>query len=107
MALPVMTPEQRAAGLLKAKAANAERAKVKADLKNKTITLADVIAAADGSDVIGRMKVSAVLQALPGVGKVRAAKFMQDNGIDGKRRLRGLGSSQRAALEALFTPADA
>jgi hypothetical protein len=104
MALPPMTPEQRAAGLEKAKAANAERARVKDDLKNRVITIADVIAAADGSDVIGRMKVSAVLQALPGIGKARAAAAMSTLGIDPARRLRGLGDRQRAGLGELFAP---
>lgn len=107
MAPPVMTPEQRAEGLRKAALANAERRKVKDDLKAGAITLPDVIAAIDGNDVIGKMKVSALLQALPGVGKVTAEKFMASHGIDGKRRLRGLGERQRAALEAQFTPVSA
>jgi len=107
MPLPPMTPEQRAAGLEKAKAANAERAKVKSDLKSGAVTLAGVIAAAEGSDAIGKMKVSAVLRALPGVGDAKASKVMAELGIDGKRRLRGLGDRQRAALEEKFAAADA
>jgi hypothetical protein len=107
MPLPPMTPEQRAAGLEKAKAANAERAQVKADLKSGDATLAEVIAAAQASDAVGKMKVSAVLRALPGVGDAKAAKLMAELGIDGKRRLRGLGDRQRAALEEKFAAAGA
>ena len=105
MVLPIMTPEQRADALAKAKLANAERAQVKADLKRGALTLADVLGQAETSDVIGRMKVSALLQALPGVGKVRAAKVMQGNGIADNRRLRGLGAGHRAALEEEFASA--
>jgi hypothetical protein len=93
-----MTPEQRAEALAKAKSANAERARVKADLKSGAAALADVLGEAAESDVIGRMRVLALLQSLPGVGKARAEKAMERIGIDEKRRLRGLGANQQAAL---------
>jgi ribosomal protein S13 len=58
----------------------------------------------DGStdDVIGKMKVSALLESLPGVGKVRAKQIMERLGIAESRRVRGLGANQRAALEQEF-----
>ena len=103
MALPVMTPEQRADALLKAREARAVRAALKAGLKQGDLSLADVLG--DDRDVVGKMRVSAVLTSLPGVGKVRAQQVMQQVGIDEKRRVRGLGANQRAALLEKFTAA--
>jgi ribosomal protein S13 len=48
------------------------------------------------------MKVSALLESLPGVGKVRAKQIMERLGIAESRRVRGLGANQRAALEQEF-----
>ena len=45
------------------------------------------------------MRVSAVLESLPGVGKARAAKIMERLEISPTRRVRGLGANQRKALE--------
>lgn len=104
MALPVMTPEQRVNALAKAKQANADRAAVKDALKHGRMTLAEVIGQAETSDVIGRMRVSALLQALPGMGKVKTAHLMGRFGIAENRRVRGLSVKQRAALETAFAP---
>jgi ribosomal protein S13 len=49
-------------------------------------------------EAMARMKVSELLEALPGVGKVRAAAIMKQLGIAASRRLRGLGVHQRRAL---------
>ena len=99
MALPPLTPEQRAAALEKAAAARRERAAVKHRLKHSGGSLVDVLKEGQSNDVIGKMKVSAVLESLPGVGKVRAKKLMTDLGISESRRVRGLGAKQLAALE--------
>src|SRR5256714_9040616 len=48
------------------------------------------------------MKVSALLEAMPGVGKVRAQQIMERLEIAPSRRLRGLGDRQRKALLADF-----
>jgi ribosomal protein S13 len=53
-------------------------------------------------DTVGKMKVSAVLEALPGVGKVRARKIMERLDISASRRVRGLGAKQRESLLAEF-----
>jgi ribosomal protein S13 len=44
-----------------------------------------------------------VLESLPGVGKVRARKVMQEIGIADTRRVRGLGEQQRKALLETFS----
>jgi len=102
VALPPLTPEQRAAALEKAAAARRERATVKDRLKHSGASLVEVLKEGQSNEVIGKMKVSAVLEALPGVGKVRARKIMEQLGISESRRVRGLGSNQLAALEREF-----
>lgn len=102
MPLPILTPEQRALALEKAAIARRERAEVKNRLKHSGASLATVIREGDGNDVIGKMKVSALLESLPGVGKVRAKQIMDRLGIAETRRVRGLGANQSAALEREF-----
>ena len=102
MALPELTPEQRAQALEKAAAARRERAEVKNRLKYAQGSLRDVIASGKQSEVIGKMKVSALLESMPGVGRVRAAQIMQEIGISESRRVRGLGTNQIAALLERF-----
>jgi len=102
VALPPLTPEQRAAALEKAAQARRERAEVKARLKQGGTSLAEVVKEGQKDDVIGKMKVSALLESLPGVGKVRAQQLMERLGISETRRVRGLGSNQIAALEREF-----
>lgn len=102
MPVPTLTPEQRAAALQKAAAARRRRAEVKNRLKHSGASLVAVLADGEKDDVIGKMKVSAVLEAMPGVGKVRAQRIMEKLGISPTRRVRGLGINQRAALTREF-----
>jgi hypothetical protein len=102
VALPPLTPEQRTAALEKAARVRKERAEVKNRLKRGATTMSDVIKEGSTDDVIGKMKVSALLESLPGVGKVRAKQIMDRLGIADSRRVRGLGANQRAALEQEF-----
>ncbi|MCX6464376.1 MAG: integration host factor, actinobacterial type [Pseudonocardiales bacterium] len=102
MALPQLTEEQRAAALQKAAEARRARAEWKARLKGGGTTLEEVLKEADTDEVLGKMKVSALLEALPGVGKVRAAQMMERLEIAPSRRLRGLGDRQRKALLSEF-----
>ena len=48
------------------------------------------------------MKVLAVIEALPGVGKVKARRTMEEIGIADTRRVRGLGEQQQKALLEAF-----
>ena len=54
---------------------------------------------------MGKMKVSALLESLPGVGRVRARQIMQEVGISESRRVRGLGQNQISALLSRFDQA--
>ena len=98
MPLPTLTPEQRAAALEKAAEVRKARAELKEQLKQGKTTLAKVLDRAEKDDVVGKLKVSAVLQALPGIGKIRATQIMEKLKIADSRRLRGLGDQQRKAL---------
>ncbi len=102
MALPPLTPEQRTAALLKASAARQARAAVKNRLKYSQGTLSEVIAQGQQDEVIGKLKVLALLESLPGVGKVKAHAIIADIGISETRRVRGLGPHQVKALIERF-----
>lgn len=102
MALPPLTPEQRAAALEKAAEARRVRAEVKNKLKNSQGSIGEVIEQGRTDDVIGKLKVVALLEAMPGVGKVKAKAIMDEIGIAETRRVRGLGPHQTAALIERF-----
>jgi transposase len=102
VALPPLTPEQRADALAKAAQARRTRAELKDKLKHHAITLREILDAGETDEVIGKLKVLALLEAMPGVGKVRAARIMEKLDISPSRRVRGLGAKQRTALEREF-----
>lgn len=102
MPLPTLSPEQRAAALAKAAEIRKARAALKEQLKKGDVTLADLLDRAETDDVVGKLKVSVVLQALPGIGKVKATQTMEKLKIAESRRLRGLGEQQRKALLGEF-----
>lgn len=96
MALPQLSDEQRKAALEKAAAARHARAELRDKIKNGQITLEEVL---DSDDPIAaRMKVSALIESLPGYGKAKAAKIMDELGISATRRVKGLGARQREQL---------
>ncbi len=102
MALPPLTSEQRSAALEKAAAARRARAELKVRLKSSGATLQEVLDAGGTDEAVGKMKVLAVLEAMPGVGKIKAARIMDKLEISPSRRVRGLGVKQREALEREF-----
>ena len=97
MAIPTRTPEERQAALEKAKIARIKRAEVRDDLKSGKLTLKDVLNMKD-DEIVGRMKVSTLIETLPGYGQAKASKVMGELKIAESRRLRGLGERQEAAL---------
>jgi hypothetical protein len=98
---PQLSDEQRQAALAKAAEARRARAELKEKLKMGSMTLKELLDN-DSDDVVGKMKVVAVLESLPGVGKVKARRTMEDIGISETRRVRGLGDQQRKELLKAF-----
>ncbi|MEJ7584952.1 MAG: integration host factor, actinobacterial type [Acidimicrobiales bacterium] len=99
---PSLSPEQRQAALDKAARARRERADLKERLKMGSIHFSELLVQAESDEIVGKMKVLAVLESLPGVGKVKARRTMADIGISETRRVRGLGAQQRQALLTAF-----
>lgn len=96
MALPELTDEQRKAALEKAAQARHERAELREKIKSGKVTLEEVL---DSDDPIAsRMKVSTLIESLPGYGKAKTAKVMEELGISPTRRVKGLGARQREQL---------
>ena len=102
MALPQLTDEQRKEALAKAAEARKARAELKEQLKRGDISLKEVLAKASTDEIIGKTKVSALLESLPKVGKVKVKEIMDELEIAQTRRLRGLGDRQRRALLERF-----
>ena len=100
MALPQLTDEQRKQALEKAAAARHARAELRENIKTGSVSVAEVIESDD--PIAQRLRVSALIESLPGYGKAKAAKIMDELGISATRRVKGLGSRQREQLlEAL------
>jgi transposase len=93
---PTLSPEQRQAALEKAAAARKQRAELKDRLKMGSVTLKELLDQGQNNEVIGKMKVLAVLESLPGLGKVKARRVMDEVGISDTRRVQGLGEQQVA-----------
>jgi hypothetical protein len=96
MALPTLTPQQRAEALAKAQAARKERSDLLAAVKAGRVTISQLLDRTD--DVARKTKVVQVLRALPGYGPAKAAAVMEQAGIDDSRRVGGLGQQQRRKL---------
>ena len=99
MALPQLSDEQRKEALAKAAEARKARAALRDQIKSGEKTVADVLADVD-DPVVARMRVSMLIESLPGYGKAKAAKLMDRIGIAESRRVQGLGIRQREALLA-------
>jgi ribosomal protein S13 len=63
-----------------------------------SLTLAELLGQAERDEIVGKMKVLSVLESLPGLGKVKARRLMEEVGISETRRLQGLGDQQRKRL---------
>ena len=95
---PQLSPEQRQAALDKAAAARRARAEIKDKLKMGSTSLPELFDMAENDTNAGKMKVLTVLESLPGLGKVKARRVLEDVGISETRRVQGLGANQRTKL---------
>ncbi len=99
---PELSEEQRREALEKAAHARRVRAEVKQLLKMGSLTLTELLDRAEEDELIAGIKVGSVLESIPGTGKVKAKRIMEQHGIASNRRIRGLGARQREALLELF-----
>jgi ribosomal protein S13 len=60
------------------------------------MTVPEALVSADPN--VGKLKVIAMLESLPGLGKVKARKIMEEVGIADNRKIQGLGTQQKKAL---------
>ncbi len=98
MTLKALSPEERSDALEKAARARARRAVAKEQLRTGELSFARLIKSAQTDEAIARMRVSELIEAVPGIGPVRAAAIMTEIGIAASRRLRGLGIHQSRSL---------
>jgi ribosomal protein L9 len=99
--LPELTAEQRKAALEKAARIRKARADVKKKLKLGELKVGDILSR-PSDEIYGKMTVKSVIESVPGVGKLRAAKIMEEIGISTSRRIKGLGPKQVQALKERF-----
>jgi hypothetical protein len=99
MALPpALSPEARQAALAKAAEVRKARAELKDRLKMGSLSFREALKAAETDDMVGKTKVLTILESLPGLGKVKARRLLDEIGIADTRRLQGLGENQKAKL---------
>ncbi len=97
MALPNLTDEERAAALEKAALARHERAQLREKIHTGEMSIEELLSTV-GNSAVDRLRVSAMIESLPGYGKAKSAKIMEELGISETRRIKGLGARQRADL---------
>jgi hypothetical protein len=95
---PALSPDQRRAALEKAAEARRRRAAVKEQLKGERLSLAELFQRSERDDVLAKLKVVSMLEAMPHTGKVKARRLMKELDISESRRLRGLGPNQKRKL---------
>ncbi|HTV11235.1 MAG TPA: integration host factor, actinobacterial type [Acidimicrobiales bacterium] len=95
---PALSQDQRQAALEKAAAVRKQRAELKDRLKMGSVSLKELLDQGQHDEVVGKMKVINVLESLPGLGKVKARRAMDEVGISETRRVQGLGEQQRRKL---------
>ncbi len=99
---PQLSPEARMAALAKAAQYRKRRAEMKAKIKRGEFSIDTVLEIAANEDAVAKMRVRELLEALTGVGKVRASALMQRLNISPNRRIAGLGRHQIKELRAEF-----
>lgn len=101
MTLPALTSGQRRDALGKAQEMRSARKRIRERLKKGSLSLPEALNMSD-KEVVAKMRVAYLLASLPRVGKTTARKIMDEIGIDGSRRVQGLGKRQKEALLERF-----
>ena len=99
MALPPqLSSEERNRALVIAKESRQARAAIKRELQRGQLSLQNFLEMADADPVLAKMRVSEMLESMPGYGKIRAQALMERFTISPTRRVQGLGKHQRKSL---------
>ncbi len=85
-----------------AAASRAARTAVEEALRSGSMTLAEVLGRCH-DEAVGGIKVKAVLIAVPGLGKVKSHRLMEELGIPEGRRLAALEPNEQEALLAALS----
>lgn len=101
---PKLSDAERAAALLSAKLARQARAKLKLEIRNGAISVADALDFAKGDTALKKMRVIELLESIPGLGKVRAAAMIEKLAISPTRKIQGLGILQLQKIKKEFAP---
>lgn len=99
---PQLSAEERMAALAKAAQYRKRRAEIKSKIKRGEFSIDTVLEIAANEDAVAKMRVRELLEALTGVGTVRASALMQRLNISPNRRIAGLGRHQIKELRAEF-----
>ena len=99
---PKLSDEQRKQALLKAAVSRKRRAEIKMKIKNGELSIDAILEISKNEDAIAKMRVKELLEALTGVGKVRAQSLMERLNISPTRRIQGLGRHQIKGLRNEF-----
>lgn len=102
MPLPKLSPEDQQKALAKAAAARSARAELRQKVKSGELKVTEVLTMVD-DPVAAKIKVTTLLESLPGYGKAKVGKLMEELNIDPSRRVKGLGPVQRKALIDYFS----
>lgn len=96
MALPTLSDADRKKALEKAQESRRKQAAAKADISAGKLRIAEIVDTDD--ETVGKLRVYNILRSYPGIGVERARDIMEDLGIVESRRVRGLGTNQKAGL---------
>jgi cell wall assembly regulator SMI1/ribosomal protein S13 len=102
----MLTPGEHEAAIARAADARRARNELREKLRAGAVSLKYVLDNAYDDDAVGRMKVLAVLESLPGVGTAEARRALEDLGIAGTRRVRSLAEDACNGLLQRFAPSE-
>lgn len=93
---PVLTEEERREALVLAAQARKARAQFKDEIRNGAKRWSEALDSADEN--IRKMRIKELIEAIPGIGEIRALTILEKCGISTTRRIQGLGRKQREKL---------
>lgn len=100
MALPTLSDADRKKALAKAQESRKKAAEAKANIAAGKLRFDEISEIKEGP--VSKLKVYDILRSYPGIGSERAKSIMADLGIVENRRIRGIGSNQKAGLAEIL-----